>query len=1102
MSKIDDVNPSDGAPRPEPKAPGTQVLPSGTGTQMIPPGSGPQKRTDPGTQMIPPGSGPQKRTDPGTQWLPPDSGAQKRTDPGTQMIPPGSGPQKRTDPGTQWLPPDSGAQKRTDPGTQAIPPGSGPQKRTDPGTQALPTGSRPKAVSGPAGTAWVTPAEPGSRPPPAMTPIEVAAADADAGEFLPGEHVGQYELIRRLGRGGMGEVYLARDTKLGRRVAIKFLHTEDPALVKRFVLEARATARCGHENIVTLYEADEFQGRPYMVLEYLQGHTLADLLRGQALPPGRAVELITPVLRALAAAHAQGIVHRDLKPENVMLTDAGVLKVLDFGIAKVQEEQRASPGDLLAQAATVAPATPAARSAPASGTQAALTEHGMIFGTMLYMSPEQWLAEAVDHRTDLWAVGIMLYQMLAGRHPLPGADRVTLERRVTGREPMPRLNTAAPGVPLRLADAVDACLAKDPAKRPAGAQALLEALAPFMPGRLTRELKVDESPYAGLSAFQESNADLFFGRAHEAAALVHRLRDEPLVAVVGPSGVGKSSFVRAGIIPALKRLGEAWDAFVVRPGRTPLAALAGVLSPTTANTGAGSVADEVGRERDLHARLVAEPGYAGAVLRTYARRKGRKVLVFVDQLEEMFTLSPDPDEQRAFSACLAGMADDAASPVRVVVSIRSDFLDRVFDDARLSAARPGLFFLSTPSDEGLRDALALPAEVAGYRFESPAMVDELVHDLRSTHGALSLLQFAATQLWEARDVAHKVLTRESYQAIGGIAGALARYADRVLEELSPEARRAARELFLLLVTSDRTRAIVSLEELQEIFRGRPVFDQLVEQLVQARLLVIQKSERGSTAEIVHESLIQSWPTLRRWLDESGEDAHFLEQLRAGARQWEAGGRRRGLLWRGETADEARRFHKRHRGDLPDLQREFLDAVVTQATRAARLRRTLVMGGIGALTLVVIASLVALVVIRNAQKEAVHQADLARKAEVTARTAEAAAKERADALAVKEQQRAEAAQRAESASAELQKKNNELVSALGNAEAARQEATKAQANAERSAADAQKSAADARRQQERADAAARQLAAQLKTEQERVKRLKDQFGSPLADTLPR
>ncbi|NPC86341.1 serine/threonine protein kinase, partial [Pyxidicoccus fallax] len=152
----------------------------------------------------------------------------------------------------------------------------------------------------------------------------------------PGTRIHHYELIRELGSGGMGTVFLARDTRLGRRVAIKFLHTTDPDVTRRFIREAQATALCSHENIVIIYEVGEFQGSPYMVLEFLQGQPLNKLIKGsQRLPPARAVELMVPVVRALACAHERKIVHRDLKPDNVIVTDSGGIKVLDFGIAKV-----------------------------------------------------------------------------------------------------------------------------------------------------------------------------------------------------------------------------------------------------------------------------------------------------------------------------------------------------------------------------------------------------------------------------------------------------------------------------------------------------------------------------------------------------------------------------------------------------------------------------------------------------------------------------------------------------------------------------------------------------------------------------------------------
>src|SRR5262245_45635867 len=187
------------------------------------------------------------------------------------------------------------------------------------------------------------------------------SSEADGGSSqshaLLGARVGQYEVLRLLGRGGMGEVYLARDLRLGRLVAVKLLTTQRSDLDERFLTEAQATARCHHENIVVIHEVGAHGGRPYMVLEYLEGQTLRQWLRDHAamagpsarVPLTRAVELMLPVVRALAYAHDQGIVHRDLKPENVMLTRAGVIKVLDFGVAKrtaVPRFDREAPGDI------------------------------------------------------------------------------------------------------------------------------------------------------------------------------------------------------------------------------------------------------------------------------------------------------------------------------------------------------------------------------------------------------------------------------------------------------------------------------------------------------------------------------------------------------------------------------------------------------------------------------------------------------------------------------------------------------------------------------------------------------------------------------------
>ena len=485
-----------------------------------------------------------------------------------------------------------------------------------------------------------------------------------------GGRIRQYELIRELGRGGMGMVWAARDTKLGRRVAIKFLLDASRSVADRFLTEARATAQCNHDNIVIIYEAEEIEGMPYMVLEFLEGQPLRGLLgeygSGTRLPPSRVVELMLPVARALARAHELGIVHRDLKPENVFVTHAGQVKVLDFGIAK-------------AVASTAHGAALHRTLHSDIGSNLNLTREGALVGTLPYMSPEQMGIGEVDARSDIWAVGIMMYEMLVGQHPISPLTSEALLTNAISDEPMPSVRDAMPDVPDGLAMLVDACLRKPVAERIARASDLAHRLEEQLPGRAGRQLAEGESPYPGLTAFQESDADRFFGRSRDIARMATRIRELPITGIVGPSGVGKSSFIRAGVGPALKASGERWDVVTLRPGRQPLAALASVVQRLTTRSGT-DMQMQVGEHHQLMHRLRSEPGYVGTLLRARARQTGGQILLFVDQFEELYTLVPDPAERCAFTAALAGVADDTAAPLRVVVSMRSDFLDRIAED--------------------------------------------------------------------------------------------------------------------------------------------------------------------------------------------------------------------------------------------------------------------------------------------------------------------------------------------------------------------------------------------------------------------------------------
>jgi serine/threonine protein kinase len=934
----------------------------------------------------------------------------------------------------------------------------------------------------------------------------VTGVHAVASAPHPGVRIHQYELIKMIGEGGMGQVYLARDLRLGRRVAIKFLQAQQDELTQRFLVEARATARCQHENIVTIYEVGENANAPYMVLEFLNGKPLTESIKGgQRLPYSRAVEIMVQVLKALECAHGQGIVHRDLKPDNIFIMDSGTIKVLDFGIAKVLEaNQPAAP-----QMSSGAIRMPSPLEL-ATGSNTGLTRVGTIMGTLKYMSPEQWgIGVEIDHLSDVWACGVLLHRLICGRHPLAPLDGNQLVVTAMLELPMPSMAEAAPpDCPRELIQIVDRCLLKVKDQRWPSVSDLLHAIEPYMPGRRTAELQLDESPYAGLSSFQENDAGKFFGRNKEIASMVTRIRDRPMIAVVGSSGVGKSSFIRAGLVPALKRSGETWETLVVRPGRSPLEALASLVAPLVAT--ASNLAEDLEQQKKLVEKLRKEPGHLGHLLRGRARRDSRRILLFVDQFEELYTQIHDAEERAAFTAVLNAVADDATSPLRVVLSIRSDFLDRVAEDqAFMTELMQGLFFLGPPNREGLRDAIVQPAELAGFRFELPATVEDMLDHLETTPGALPLLQFAASKLWESRDKARRMLSHASYTAMGGVGGALASHADRVVQELGPAKQGLTRAILLRLVSPERTRAIVPMDELRELSREVGEIQRLVDQMVDARLLVVQTLEggKGSTVEIVHESLIVNWPMLRRWLDENQDDAAIVDQLRTAARQWAQKGRSPDLLWRGDTADEAKKFRKRYKGPLGEVEIAFLDEIIVYETAVQRRRKVWTVAGFTGLTILMIAAMVTAVIIQRRGQEAKHNAEIAQQAKVEAEQNLAAVqkKEQEREIAEADKAKAEAAKQVvdvklNEADKDLATKNAELTTALNESKANETQARLEKARAEENEKRAEKLEGIAEAAKDEILIQKGTVEALLKQEQERVKNMQKQIGSPIVDDL--
>ncbi|HVG31217.1 MAG TPA: protein kinase [Pyrinomonadaceae bacterium] len=279
-----------------------------------------------------------------------------------------------------------------------------------------------------------------------------------------GTMLGRYEIASQIGAGGMGEVYRALDTKLGRDVAVKVLLREfsaDRERMRRFEQEAQAAGALNHPNVVSIHDVGELDGSPYVVSELLEGETLRERLDASALPPRKALDYAAQIARGLAAAHAKGIVHRDLKPENIFVTSDGRVKILDFGLAKLTERW----GDAVAQ--TDVP------------TRLAHTEPGMVMGTVGYMSPEQLRGRAVDHRTDIFSFGAVLYEMLTGRRAFSGETPADTISAILKEDP-PELSTASGMVAPALERVVRHCLEKSPEERFQSARDLsfdLESLA-------------------------------------------------------------------------------------------------------------------------------------------------------------------------------------------------------------------------------------------------------------------------------------------------------------------------------------------------------------------------------------------------------------------------------------------------------------------------------------------------------------------------------------------------------------------------------------------------------------------------------------------------
>ncbi len=796
------------------------------------------------------------------------------------------------------------------------------------------------------------------------------ADGSEPGDWVPPQSFDEYRLIRLLGRGSMGSVYLAHDDVLDRSVAVKFIGNIAPDAEdrERFLVEARAVARIQHPNVMVIYRVGELEGHPFLITEYIRGKSLADLT--VPLPWRKVLELGIGLARGLATAHRMGVLHRDIKLANAVLSEDGEVKLLDFSLAKLldesvpervsepQEQDVASskraavsaverhlaegrnghPGRVNRMAETIkvaavleaaAAAAAAAAGAAVSDVQAdtsgawmrrsSLTQAGTLLGTPHYMAPELWRAEAASRCSDVYALGVLLYILCAGRPPTEATSPVELATRVQEQEPRPLLERA-PRVDPRLAAIIDRCLRRDPFSRFASADDLRSALEQLTP--MGRELAVPEgNPYRGLQAFEAQHRALFFGRTAEIRAVVERLRGEALVVVAGDSGSGKSSLCRAGVLPLVEEgglePGRSWASAVMTPGRYPLQTLVATLAGLFDMT-----------EETVSALIAGEPE---ALIRALRKQLGdvRGRLIFVDQLEELVTLG-EVGQVAVVGTVLARLASGIPG-LRLITTVRGDFLTRVAQIPALGDEIGRAIYLLRPlSPEGAREAIVGPAHTKAVSFDSEALVDDLVK--AGSRGSLPLLQFALAELWEIRDKASALITAADLTKIGGVTGALARHADGTLAQLLPAQRRAGRRVLMRLVTLEDTRASLTEDELTA---GEPPAKAALGALVNARLVVAREVGERVVFEIAHEALLAGWSTLRAWLDEERESRAVRHRLELAVADWDRLGRTRDGIW---TTVQLRETALLEPETLRPHEREFLDASRVAMARGRRLRR--------------------------------------------------------------------------------------------------------------------------------------------------------------------
>jgi WD40 repeat protein/serine/threonine protein kinase len=804
-------------------------------------------------------------------------------------------------------------------------------------------------------------------------------------ETVQGTIIRGYEIQEEIGSGGFGTVYRALQSSIGREVSIKVIlpqFANQPNFIRRFDAEAQLVARLEHMNIVPLHDYWRDPEGAFLVMRYLRGGNLKETLKQGPLDLETAAQVMDQIAAALSVAHRGQVIHRDIKPSNILLDEDGNAYLSDFGIAKDLEKNAAS-----------------------------MTRTNAFVGSPDYLAPEQPRGEAVTPQTDIYSMGILLYEMLVGEHPYPGLSGIErLFKHIN--EPVPNLVNLDPDVSSPINDVIQKATRKNPEQRykdvlsmaaafreaasisvSRAVGSLVELLTPreqevirfILDGKTNREiaelmtvelatvkwhvkqiykklnvrsrvqaivkarelnlvigdneesqvtgisrmLKPD-NPYKGLRAFSSADEQDFFGREKLVQKLLDRLASDDeysrILAVIGPSGSGKSSLVKAGLIPALWR-GEMsgsdkWYVVDFVPGAYPLDELEVALL-RVASRQIDNLKEQLGRDARglIRASKLILPD------------DDSELLIVIDQFEELFTLVEDEERRVHFLDLLITAINGPRSRVRVVLTLRADFYDRPLHYPEFWELIENRIETVLPLTMGeLEQAIAQPAQRVGMVFEDD-LVANIIDDVYYQAGALPLLQYALTEMFEVCE--GRKLTLNNYEQIGRTTGALTKRAEEVYAELGETGQEACQQMFMRLVTlgegTEDTRRRVTRSELLSLVEDKDAIDEAIDTYANYRLLSLDTdpTSRTPTVEVAHEAILREWERLRGWLDEARDDIRLQRQVARAANEWQIAEREISFLLRGTRLGQFETWAEETELALTALERQYLLASVNQ-----------------------------------------------------------------------------------------------------------------------------------------------------------------------------